>query len=98
MLTQNDTVLKGDRLVIDLKSGESRFENTGTTADGGRRIRALFMPNGDGPADEKGKAKKKKKKKAGGAGDSAARSPQAPSAGGTAVDDTEPLPLVPEFR
>lgn len=97
VLTQNDTVLKGDRLVIDLKSGESRFENTGTTAEGGRRIRALFMPkNGEEPANDKNK--KKKKKKAGGAGDSAARSQQTPSAGEAAVDDAEPLSLVPEFR
>ena len=43
VLTQGENVLKGDRLVIDLKTGESRFENTGNTAAGGR-IRALFMP------------------------------------------------------
>lgn len=95
VLTQKNTVLKGDRLVIDLKSGESRFENTGTTADGGgRRIRALFMPNGEGAADAKGK----KNKKAGGAGDGATGSPQTPLAGDAVVDDTEPLPLVPEYR
>jgi lipopolysaccharide export system protein LptA len=44
VLTQGKNVLKGDRLVIDLKTGESRFENTGNTAAGGGRIRALFMP------------------------------------------------------
>ena len=43
VLTQGKNVLKGDRLVIDLTTGESRFENTGNTAAGGR-IRALFMP------------------------------------------------------
>jgi lipopolysaccharide export system protein LptA len=43
VLTQGENVLKGDRLVIDLKTGESRFENSGTAAAGGR-IRALFMP------------------------------------------------------
>ena len=43
VLTQGKNVLKGDRLVIDLKTGESRFDNTGNTAAGGR-IRALFMP------------------------------------------------------
>ncbi|MGH6833406.1 MAG: hypothetical protein ACRECM_10375, partial [Methyloceanibacter sp.] len=37
---------KGDRLVIDLTTGESRFENTGNPATGGR-IRALFMPKQD---------------------------------------------------
>jgi lipopolysaccharide export system protein LptA len=43
VLTQGQNVLKGDRLVIDLKTGESRFENPGNTAAGGR-IRALFVP------------------------------------------------------
>lgn len=49
VLTQGQNVLKGDRLVIDLKTGESRFENTGNTAAGGR-IRALFMPKQEGAA------------------------------------------------
>jgi lipopolysaccharide export system protein LptA len=49
VLTQGKNVLKGDRLVIDLKTGESRFENTGDAATGGR-IRALFMPKQDGGA------------------------------------------------
>jgi lipopolysaccharide export system protein LptA len=45
VLTQGENVLKGDRLVIDLKTGESRFENAGTgNATTGGRIRALFMP------------------------------------------------------
>ena len=35
VLTQGQNVLKGDRLVIDLKTGESRFENPGNTADRG---------------------------------------------------------------
>ena len=52
VLTQGKNVLKGDRLVIDLKTGESRFENTGNTAAGGR-IRALFMPKKDGAGDAK---------------------------------------------
>ena len=57
VLTQGKNVLKGDRLVIDLKTGESRFENTGNTAAGGR-IRALFMPKQNGGEDGKsGEAK-----------------------------------------
>lgn len=54
VLTQGKNVLKGDRLVIDLQTGESRFENTGEAAAGGR-IRALFMPKQDGkdPKDAK---------------------------------------------
>ncbi|HYH70351.1 MAG TPA: LptA/OstA family protein [Methyloceanibacter sp.] len=52
VLTQGQNVLKGDRLIIDLKTGESRFENTGEVTPG-KRIRALFMPKDDGKADEK---------------------------------------------
>jgi lipopolysaccharide export system protein LptA len=89
VLSQGQNVLKGDRLVIDLKTGESRFENTGTAATGGRRIRALFMPK-DGA-----KPGAKAKEKAGGEG-SAAKNPQTPDE--PAVDESEPLPLVPEFR
>jgi hypothetical protein len=47
VLTQGKNVLKGDRLVIDLKTGESRFEHTGNATAGGR-IRALFMPKEKG--------------------------------------------------
>ena len=91
VLSQGQNVLKGDRLVIDLKTGESRFENTGTAATGGGRIRALFMPKEGGA--KPGRAKPNKP--AGREGNAAA-SPQTPS--GPAVDDTEPLPIVPEFR
>jgi len=90
VLTQKETVLKGDRLVIDLKTGESRFENTGTAATGGRRIRALFMPK-DGA-----KPSAKSKEPADDRGTSPARSQQTPEA--PAVDDTEPLELMPEFQ
>ncbi|ODR99813.1 hypothetical protein AUC68_01320 [Methyloceanibacter methanicus] len=55
VLSQGQNVLKGDRLNIDLATGESRFENTGTTADGSRRIRALLLPK-----DEKKKPGKEK--------------------------------------
>jgi len=64
VLTQGQNVLKGNRLLIDLKTGESRFENTGDTAAGGR-IRGLFMPKDGGksegakPADAKPAASKK---------------------------------------
>jgi lipopolysaccharide export system protein LptA len=46
VLTQGENVLKGDRLVIDLNTGQSRFENTASSDAGGGRIRALFMPKG----------------------------------------------------
>jgi hypothetical protein len=51
VLTQGKNVLKGDRLVIDLKTGESRFENPGETGSGGR-IRALFVPRDTKPGDD----------------------------------------------
>jgi lipopolysaccharide export system protein LptA len=54
VLMQGKNMLKGDRLVIDLKTGESRFENQDRTVAGGR-IRALFVPK-----EEEGKAGKKK--------------------------------------
>jgi lipopolysaccharide export system protein LptA len=53
VLMQGKNMLKGDRLVIDLKTGESRFENQDRTVAGGR-IRALFVPK-----EEEGKARKK---------------------------------------
>jgi lipopolysaccharide export system protein LptA len=60
VLTQGQNVLKGDRLVIDLKTGESRFENPGSNAAGGR-IRALFVPKGQDAKtktdDQSGEAK-----------------------------------------
>jgi lipopolysaccharide export system protein LptA len=56
VLTQGENVLKGDRLVIDLKTGESRFENAGNTTAGGR-IRALFMPKDAGKKAKPGETK-----------------------------------------
>jgi lipopolysaccharide export system protein LptA len=57
VLVQGKNVLKGDRLVIDLKTGESRFENPGDTGTPGR-IRALFMPKDAKPGDDDSKDNK----------------------------------------
>jgi lipopolysaccharide export system protein LptA len=49
VLTQGFNTIKGDRLVIDLKTGLSRFENATETAGGEKpkqRLRAIFSPNG----------------------------------------------------
>lgn len=54
VLTQGENVIKGDRLVIDLKTGRSRFENPGDVSTG-QRVRGLFMPKQSGA---KGDAKK----------------------------------------
>jgi lipopolysaccharide export system protein LptA len=97
VLMQGKNVLKGDRLVIDLKTGESRFENTGDTGTGGR-IRALFMPKDTKPGDGKTKDNKsggdKSADKSGGkgAGTAAAAKP-APAA--APASESEPMPLLP---
>jgi lipopolysaccharide export system protein LptA len=102
-------VLKGDRLVIDLKTGESRFENTGNTAAGGR-IRALFMPKQEGAASgAKPAGGKPKSLEPPAAREPAAEESEKPtaavpkdSAAAPANDapakDAEPWQLVPEFR
>jgi lipopolysaccharide export system protein LptA len=77
VLMQGKNVLKGDRLVIDLKTGESRFENKGNTEAGGR-IRALFMPEDAKPGDDSSKDDTSGGKKSGskGAGKDKAAAPQ----------------------
>jgi lipopolysaccharide export system protein LptA len=102
VLTQGQNVLKGDRLVIDLKTGESRFENTGNVAAGGR-IRALFMPKdaakGGGkdakPADAKAAAPGEKAPASGNKPDKdkgAAAEQEEPS------DEEAPWPLTPDAQ
>ena len=98
VLMQGKNVLKGDRLVIDLKTGESRFENKGNTEAGGR-IRALFMPEDAKPGDDSSKDGKsggkksadKSGEKAAGKGEAVAPQPAeaAPPAEGM------PMPLLP---
>jgi lipopolysaccharide export system protein LptA len=94
VLMQGKNVLKGDRLVIDLKTGESRFENKGSTAAGGR-IRALFMPKEAKPGDDSSKSdtssgdKSADKSAEGGAGKEKAAPPAAEPA------NDMPMPLLP---
>jgi len=80
VLMQGANMLKGDRLIIDLKTGESRFENQDRTVAGGR-IRALFVPK-----DEEGKAGKKKGDEA--ASDTAATSDSAATSDTAATADS----------
>jgi len=48
VLTQGDNVIKGDRLVIDLKTGRSLVEYKRNAATGKRsRVKGLFMPKRD---------------------------------------------------
>jgi len=111
VLTQGKNVLKGDRLVIDLTTGESRFENTGNPATGGR-IRALFMPKQEGAKDAKSDDAKQGDAKSGDAkSDDATAEDAAPSSdqpdGAGASDETPadsepsdevPWPLSPDAR
>ena len=103
VLSQGQNVLKGDRLIIDLKTGESRFENTGTSETGGR-IRALFMPNQEGGGSTTGPAGAKPKKKPNkkpGASTALREGTSAPAGAAPAQGKqtpAEPLPIVPEFR
>ena len=88
VLMQGKNVLKGDRLVIDLKTGESRFENRGNTAAGGR-IRALFMPKEAKPGDSA-----KSDTSSGGKSAEKSAAPAAPAAAAEPAADT-PMPLLP---
>jgi len=99
VLMQGKNVLKGDRLVIDLKTGESRFENRGNTAAGGR-IRALFMPKEAKPGDDSSKSdtssggKSAEKSADTDAGGEKAAAPATPAAAAEPAAET-PMPLLP---
>ena len=99
VLMQGKNVLKGDRLVIDLKTGESRFENRGNTAAGGR-IRALFMPKEAKPGDDSSKSdtssggKSAEKSADTDAGGEKATAPDATAAAAEPAAET-PMPLLP---
>lgn len=95
LLTQNENVLKGDRLVVDLKTGESRFENLGDGSAGGGRIRALFMPKGSKPKGSKPEDPDKRDGTAKKLDRDAAPSQPAEE---TTVESPEPLAIVPEYR
>ncbi|MEG6508296.1 LptA/OstA family protein [Methyloligella sp. 2.7D] len=85
VLTQGKNVLKGSKLVINMKTGESRFENPGDSA-ANNRIRALFMPQEDG-----------KGKKAGAAGSKQKGAARASQSNGNEAE-TAPIQLVPDSQ
>ncbi len=98
VLIQGNNVLKGDRLIIDLKTGESRFENTGS-AGSGKRIRALFMPKEkSGSKDTKsddGQSGKKNAETDPPAAGPKASGQAAATQGGSAQDETLPWQILP---
>ncbi len=97
VLTQGKNVLKGDRLVIDLKTGESRFENTGNAATGGK-IRALFMPKQEAKNGKSGDGQSGKPTASTGTPPAEPASEPAeaePAEGGANAAHTAPEPLFP---
>ena len=59
VVSQGDTIMKGERLVIDLKSGRSRFE-TDKKSGGGGRVRGIFHPKKKSRSQAGTKVKKSK--------------------------------------
>jgi lipopolysaccharide export system protein LptA len=100
VLTQGQNVLRGDRLVIDLKTGESRFEHSGAAAAGGR-IRALFMPRGAKGGESGEETKPGATKPAAAPAGEAAPSGNKPAADpgeDTEPPDDAPWPISPDAR
>ena len=106
VLTQGQNVLKGDRLVIDLKTGESRFENPGNTTAGGR-IRALFVPkagaqdaktNGKSSDTQSGETEPAAKAASSGEAAAGAEAPDASPAAATDSSDTAPATSKPPVQ
>jgi lipopolysaccharide export system protein LptA len=99
VLMQGKNVLKGDRLVIDLKTGESRFENRSSAETPGR-IRALFMPE-EKSGDKNSKDAKSGDKSADTSGDKGADKDKAaapqPAEAAAPAEET-PMPLLPGGR
>jgi lipopolysaccharide export system protein LptA len=58
ILSQGENVIRGSKLVIDLTSGLSRFENPGSAGGQGGRMQAIFTP----PPKDKDKNKEAKDK------------------------------------
>jgi len=55
VLTREDNVIRGERMVMDLNSGTSRVDAAPATEDGGGgRVRALFLPKSDSDEEENG--------------------------------------------
>ncbi|RME94068.1 MAG: LPS ABC transporter substrate-binding protein LptA, partial [Alphaproteobacteria bacterium] len=53
VLTQGENVIKGDRLIIDLKTGRSRVEYERDPTTGKRpRVKGLFIPKKSGQQDK----------------------------------------------
>jgi lipopolysaccharide export system protein LptA len=94
VLTQGENVLKGDRLLIDLKTNESRFDNPGNTTNGGR-IRALFMPKGGDASNAKPGDAKSADTKSAAAKKETASGNKPDAAGGTAETGSESSSGVP---
>ncbi len=60
VLSQGENIIRGSRLVVDLTTGLSRFENSGDVGGTGHRMRAILTPP---PQKDKDKEKDKDKNK-----------------------------------
>jgi len=94
VLMQGKNVLKGDRLIIDLKTGESRFENQGDTATKGR-IRALFVPKQDAKSGESKSDGQAGDGASGGKNASSGKPAAAAPAAAAPAQGAAPMPLMP---
>lgn len=94
VLMQGKNVLKGDRLIIDLKTGESRFENQGDTTTKGR-IRALFVPKQDAKPGES-KSDGQAGGASGGKNASSGKPAVAAPAASAPPQGAAPMPLMPQ--
>jgi lipopolysaccharide export system protein LptA len=55
VLSQGENVIRGDRLVVDLKTGQSKFdteEGLVSQSGSGGRVKGLFMPKQSGKSDD----------------------------------------------
>jgi len=97
VLTQGKNVLKGDRLVINLTTGESRFDPGTANSAKPARIKAIFQKQDAGSDDDAANKDKPADEKTGNAipGDGSATSGAEPEAAETATQG-EPAPVVKE--
>ncbi len=95
VLSQGGNVIRGDKLIVDLKSGQSRFDTAGSGVaggGGGGRVKGLFMPS-QGKALQKNKDEADKAKD--GKDEAAKKKPEKQKGAANAGGNDGPLELRP---
>lgn len=94
VLSQGGNVIRGDKLIVDLKSGQSRFDTGSGVAGGGGggRVKGLFMPS-QGKALRQGKDEADKAEA--GKGDAGKKKPEKQKGAANAGGNDGPLDLRP---